>query len=297
MNELLLWMSARTSGSQQSLRAKIAELRPGGPGTSATFRQAEWDFSSLGHAEFGAAADGPNWRIAPPVLAAGGYTGPCRAILCGARSLRLLESLVRRAGDETITIEEQPRAPDVVAVSAPSAHDLAALAASLGLPIQWNAPIAILLSATPPGAIPLDRISMPIGGWSVSRFSKSQLSWVESSAREAADVARGLFRFRADRQPTCHVLVERGEFYACDPASAKYRVLHRARRRRRPLLYDGNTAELTVPVSCRPPALVERALIVGSGRLPVFRNGRIVYGRVDWGLAASVAAFLGQRLS
>lgn len=296
MNELLLWMSARRSGSQQSLRAKVAELRPGHPRGSATFRQAEWDFSSLGHAEFGAAADGPNWRIAPPVLAASGYAGPCRAVLCGARSLRLLDALAARAG-KAITIEEQQRAPDVVAVSVSRAQDLAALAASVGLPLQWNAALAILLSAVPPRIAPLARTTIPIGGWSVSRFSKSQLSWVESSAREAAGAARGLFRFQAERQPTSYVLVERGQPYACDPASAKYRVLDRARRRRRPLSYDARTAELTVPASCRPPVLAERALVVGYGRLPTLRDGRIVYGRVDRGTAAAVAAFLGQRLS
>lgn len=297
MNELLLWMSARRSGSQQSLRAKVAELRPGRLRASASFRQAEWDFSNLGHAEFGTAAGGPSWRIAPPVLAAGGYAGPCRAVLCGARSLRLLDALAAQAGSEAMTTEEQQAAPDTVVVSVSSAQDLAALAASVGLPIQWNAPTAILLSAVPPWAARLDQVSMPIGGWTVSRFSKSQLSWVESSAREAAATANGLFRFQAERQPTSYVLFERGELYACDPANAKYRVLRRVGRRRRPLSYDASTAELTVPASCRPPALAERALVVGSGRLPTFREGRLVYGRVEPSTAAAVAAFLAQRLS
>jgi hypothetical protein len=143
----------------------------------------------------------------------------------------------------------------------------------------------------------LYRVSIPIGGWSVSRFSKSRLSWVESSAKEASAAANGLFRFQADRQPTSYVLVEGGEPYRCDPATAKYRVLRRAGRRRRPISYSAGTRELSVPASCRPPALAERALVVGSGHLPTFSSGRIVYGDVDWRTAAAVAAFLGQRFS
>src|SRR4051794_32493591 len=133
-------MSARHSGSEQSFRAKVAELVPSRVGAVAAFRQAEWDFSRLGHAEFGAAAGGPNWRGAPPVLAAGGYAGPCRAVLCGARSLRLLDALARTGG-EAITVEQQQRGPDVLTVSASNAAEMASLAVSVRLPLQWNAPV------------------------------------------------------------------------------------------------------------------------------------------------------------
>jgi hypothetical protein len=298
MNELLLWMSARRSGSRQSLRAKVAELEPSGLRTGARYRQAEWDLSKLGHAEFGAASTGgPDWRIAPPVLAAGDYDEPCRAVLCGARTPRMIEALTAHAVSDSVDVRSQRLAPDLVSVSAASPDELAQLAAAAGFPLQWNAAMAVLMAATPPRAVPLERITMPIGGWTVSRFSKSQLAWVDSSVGEASSVAGGLFRFRAERQPTSYVLVERHEPYACDPASAKYRILHRSRRRTRPMFYDAGSQELAVRTSCRPPALVDRALVICSGALPAFRDDRIIYGGVERGVAAAVAALLGQRLN
>jgi hypothetical protein len=297
MNQLLLWMSARRSGSEQSLRAKVAELEPFGLRAGTGYRQAEWDLSRLGHAEFGAAAGGPGWRVAPPVLAAGDYEEPCRAVLCGARTPRMVEALAAHAAPGAVGVQAQRWAPDLVSVSARDPAELASLAAKAGFALQWNAATAILLAATPPRTACLDRIAMPIGGWAVSRFSKTQLAWVDSSVGEASSVAGGLFRFRAERQPTAYVLVERHEPYACDPAGAKYRILHRARRRNRPMSYDAASQELAVRATCRPPALVERALVVCSGGLPVFREGRIIYGRVDRGIAAAAAALLGQRLN
>jgi hypothetical protein len=297
MNELLLWMSARRSGSEQSFRAKIAELQPAGHRAGALYRQAKWDFSKLGHAEFGAAADGAGWRVAPPTLAAGDYQEPCRAILCGARTPRMLEALAVHGPQGSVGVQAQHTAPDLVSVSARSPDELAALATKSGFPLQWNAATAILLTAVPPAAARLERIAMPIGGWTVSRFSKTQLAWVDCSARDASILAGGLFRFRAERQPNKYVLVEHREPFACDPLSAKYRIILRSRRRNRPMSYDAGSQTLAIRASCRPPALVERALVICSGTLPVFREGRILYGRVDRRTAAAVATFLGQGLN
>jgi hypothetical protein len=296
MNELLLWMSARHAGSRASLRSKMAELEPSGLRAAGRYRQAEWDLSKLGHAEFGAATDGADWRVAPPVLAAGDFDETCRAVLCGARTPAILDALAAQALPGAICIKPQRSAPDAVSVTASSAADLASLAVKVGLPIQWNAPMAILMAAVPPKAQQLKKIAVPIGGWTVSRFSKTQLGWVESSVREASVAAAGLFRFRAERQATAYVLVENHEAFSCDPASAKYRILNRLRRRNRPLAYNSAARELAVLSSCRPPALIERALVVSSGALPMFRDERIIYGGVDRGTAAAVSAILAQRL-
>ena len=297
MNELLLWMSARRVGSRASLRSKLAELEPSGLRAAGRYRQAEWDLAKLGHAEFGAAADGADWRVAPPVLAAGDFDETCRAVLCGARTPAIVEALEAQAPPGAICIETQRWGPDAVSVTASSPEALAALAAKAGLPLQWNAPMAILMAARAPKALQLERVALPIGGWTVSRFSKTQLGWVESSVREASASAAGLFRFQAERQATAYVLVEHQEPFSCDPASAKYRILNRTRRRNRPMAYDGAARELAVRSSCRPPALIERALVVCSGVLPMFREGRIIYGGVDPGTAAAMSAILGQRLS
>jgi hypothetical protein len=192
MNELLLWMSARRAGSRASLRSKIAELESSGLRAAGRYRQAEWDLSKLGHAEFGAAAGSVDWRVAPPVLAAGDFDETCRAVLCGARTPAIVEALAAEAPPGAICIEAQRWAPDVVSVTASSPEALASLAANAGLPLQWNAPMAILMAAAPPKALRLEKVALPIGGWTVSRFSKTQLGWVESSVREASDSVAGL---------------------------------------------------------------------------------------------------------
>jgi hypothetical protein len=294
MNELLLWMSARRFGSQQSLRARIAEFEPRGLRVAGEHRRVEWNLSKLGHAEFGAAADQAGWRIAPPVLAAGDYGAPCSAVLCGARTPRMLELLAAQAAPVAVAMHTQPSSPDRVAVCTPGPRALADLAAKIGLHLQWNAPLAILMAVTPPKLVGLDKVMMPLGAWTVSRFSKSKLDWDDSSVREASSAAAGLFRFRADRQRTAYVLVENHVPYACDPANGKFRIL---RRRNRAISYDHRSMELTIRVTCRPPELVERALVLCSGELPSIRDGHIIYSNVARAVAAGAAHLLGQRLS
>jgi hypothetical protein len=102
----------------------------------------------------------------------------------------------------------------------------------------------------------------------------------------------GLFRFRSD-YATIHILVEHGQAQACDPATGKYRIL---KRRNRALGYSSAEKVLYIHAGCRPPALVERALALCSGELPLTVDGRISYSRVEMPVAAAAAAVLGQRL-
>jgi hypothetical protein len=297
MNELLLWMSARRSGSAQSFRARVAALYPVGSQlarSSAAYWQAVWGLSKLGHAEFAESAGGRGWRVAPPVLAAGDFFGPPRAVLCGARTEGLRAALINSAGGDRVSTLPQSGAPDTVEVRASSTSALDDIARRTRIPIQWNAPLAILAVCPTVKAAPVQERTIPVGaGWSVTRFSKSSLAWVGASAAEAQQTASGgFFRFRAD-YGTTYILKEGGRAWSCDPAIGKYRVLT---RRHRPLAYLPATQELSISAACRPPDLVERALVVGSGRLPEFRAGRIVYGQVVRAAAEAAASLLGQRL-
>jgi len=293
MNDLLLWMSVRQSGSLQAFRARTAETLPPTAGRAARYREAAWALSKLGHAEFGIAAADTGWRVAPPVLAAGELDGPCRAVLCGARTPELVTRITQVAaqfgGGARITAAN----PDLIEVETPNASTLAALAREVAIHLQWNAPLAILASCTQPKAAILDEQPMPVGaGWSVSRFSKSQLAWVPSTPAEARLATAGLFRFRAD-YGTSYVLVEEGRGWACEPSLGKFRILT---RRHRALAYDAARKEFAVSTACRPPELVERALVVCSGRLPTFRTNVIIYPLVEPAVAEAAAEFLGQRL-
>lgn len=293
MNELLLWLSVRRSGSAQSFRRQAALLADAPIGREvAAYRLAAWNLSKLGHAEFDAAA-GTGWRIAPPVLATNGIKGPFRAVLCGARTPAIMETLVRAAGDERVACSSQARGPDTVGVSAESASALADIACQAGLPLQPNAPLAILAAYPFVHQIELEARTIPVGaGWTVNRFSKTSLAWVDSSSAEAQSIDTGFFRFRGD-YGTTYVLRERGRTLACDAAVGKFRILM---RRHKPIVYSPHSQEMAFAASCRPPELVERALVVASGRLPEFRSRTLVYACIEREVAAATAAILGQRL-
>lgn len=291
MNELLLWMSARRSGSAQAFRSRVAELGVSHSGR-ALWRTAEWNLGKLAHAEFVPAADGDGWRIAPPVLAAGEpREGRIRAILCGARTPGLLARVVGAAGSARIDIQRQEDGPDIVGVTASTAGELENVAAAAGVRVQWNAPLALLCCATSPKAVVLQPATLPVGAWGVSQFSKSALDWEATTLRIASEARSGLFRFRSD-YGTVHLLIKDGQPLTCEPAVGKYRIL---RPRNGVLLYSKADRILSIRASCRPPTLIERALVLCSGQLPAFTDGRINFRQVERSVAQAAAAALGQR--
>jgi hypothetical protein len=296
VNELLIWISARRSGSIRSFRARVAELEPDsarrGQGPAA-HRLAAWTLSKLGHAEFEEAACGAGWRIAPPVLAAGDVYGSPHAVLCGARSAELLDALAAYGGADRLTVSFQPSGPDLVELRADSATVLVETARKVGIPIQWNASLAILSICPFVSGIVLQERTIPVGaGWEVSRFSKSRKAWVASKTVEVQSLRLGLFRFTGEYDTT-YILNEGGRSWSCDPAVGKFRILT---SRHRALVYSPGAAELAVAASCRPPELIERALVVSSGRLPDFRDGILVYTHLTRPIAEAAAALLGQSL-
>ena len=288
MNALLLWMSARKSGSVASFRSRVAEL--GITRGRSPVQILQWNLAMLGHAEFDPAADGAGWRVAPPILAAGDPGQSPSAFLCGARTLELLDRLGATGMREHRQI--QNACPDIIEVGATSALELEECAARAGIEVQWNAPLAVLTCCTPPTERQLVSSDLPIGGWEVSRFSKTGLAWVSSSVDEAHAAAAGLFRFRS-KYETRHVLIEGGSPFAVEPAVGKYRIFKRCHS---PLSYSMPEKALKIRASCRPPRLVERALVLCSGALPVFADGLLTYNRIEPSMASSVASLLGQRL-
>jgi hypothetical protein len=288
-------MTFRQSGSIASFRNFVAEHDPVGSRggrRSAPHRIAAWTLSKLGHAEFESRADGEGWRIAPPVLAVSAMHGVPEAVLCGARSEPLLADL-ERAAAQPLLRRSHPDSPDVIQLRAESTNALFHIARDAGIPLQWNAPLAILATCQRVGAIALEERAMPIGaGWTISRFSKSRLAWMPCTAAEARLPPANLLRFRSEFGTT-YILNVDGRSWSCDPAVGKYRVLT---RRYRPLSYNATAQELTIAASCRPPELVERALVVSSGLLPEVRGSKLIYSCVTSSTAAAVATILGQRL-
>lgn len=286
LNELLLWLSATGAGTDATFRRKASELVPTARGGPAAHSRALWALGGLAHCEFGDAADG-GWRVAPPVLAAGALQGEVSAILCGARSAQLL-ARVGAAAAERVSIEARPGAPDLVGVHAGSAADLIGIAREAGVPVQWNAPLAMLAAFRSESLCSLPETALPSGGWTVWRFSRSRMAWVDSSVAEAGRMRRGLFRFRSE-YATRHVFRQAGVTRDAPPSIAKYWLLG---RRQRAMRLDLSRGLVSFPAIARPPGLVDRALVMCSGRLPEIADGRLTYTGVTAPVAAAVSAAL-----
>jgi hypothetical protein len=285
-DELLLWLSARKQGSWAQFKGAAEELHTPeddasreepaeteeerGRDALPLYQRLRLHLERLGHVEFFAAGCEDGWRVAPPVLAVNqekcGWTG----ILCGARSDRLLARLGgAAAGKAQVLTAAQDGSPLVYHLSASSRDSFAALAAETGIHVQVDAPLLILGSFPPVSARLLRRPQeLPRGrDWRVDRFSVEKLSWSESCRDDALNAGAGVFRFQYLYQRQ-HFLCLHGVAFQMPGAVAKYALLHL--RRRKVLAYDGPARTLTLPAVCQPPLLVERALVLYTGRLPSF---------------------------
>jgi hypothetical protein len=193
---------------------------------------------------------------------------------------------------------EGPEHPDVIRFLAEDSGTLEALASRTGVAVQRYASVSILSC--------LPRITdlygwhareatLPFGrDWKVGRFEvmRRRCRWVDSSVEEANKTQDGLFRFtrfqrehylRLDRR-TYRVGGQVGKFYLV------------VQRRRQLLRYDRVTRQLTVPDICRPPLLVDRALVLCSGSLPRYDSGSgtLTYKEVPEGVAGKTATILCQ---
>ena len=76
----------------------------------------------------------------------------------------------------------------------------------------------------------------------------------------------GFFQFLMKHQ-RFYYLRWHGHTYSVPVQVGKYIVM---RRKRGLIAYDATTRALSLPASCRPPLLIERALVLCSGLLPAF---------------------------
>lgn len=315
-NALLLWMSARGEGSWEQFRAAVEELHLGdngeiSPDSSADdiaeeaglplYHLLRLNLQRLGHAEFHAGAGGSDWKTAPPCMAITERRDGWLGVVAGARSPALLERLRGQEGHARAASEPCSSAPDVIRLLASEPAVLVASATSAGIHVQQDAATAILLSLPVIGDRSVWRRSdIPVGTeWRIERFLPEALGWRPALRTEAQECELGLFRFTLRYRR--HVLLcsrSRGTFEV--PVQVgKYLVVRR--RRRRLWRYDGGERRLTVPAICRPPFLVERALLACSGFLPSYERqegigGLLHYADVPRSVAQLASAVLAQEL-
>lgn len=317
LNHLLTWMSARGRGSWSQFRAAVEELHLEAGGeevgeitddATATdlpvYQAVRLNLQRLAHVEFYSSNAEADWRVVPPAIAVHNEGDRWVGILCGARPPDLRE----RIGHSAVTWESQAGLgmPDCVRLVASDLAGLEAVAKAGGLHIQLEAPASIL-AAIPPVDDPRSRVSADapsVPGWMIERFMPSTLLWTAQDHqnqrtlefRDVSECRTGLFRFRMKHQ-RFHYLRWQGGTYRVHVQVGKYAVL-RHRRVRNLLQYDPSRSMLSVPVSCRPPLLIERALILCTGLLPDLDKtaGRLEYA-VPREIARLAAGLLRQEIT
>jgi hypothetical protein len=317
LNSLLIWMSARGHGSWAQFRSAVEQVHfecpEGQPdeesegditaGDLPLYQLLRLNLQRLAHVEFDFCTAGPNWRVVPASLAISEHDGRFLGVLCGARSPDLCRRLNQVSGVD-LEIHAASDMPDCIRLVTPDLRALCDAAQFLGAATQVHAPLA-LLAAIPPVDDPTAWLSAkpPAGpGWTVERFDPQALQWtarrsMQDRNLEPADLTgsqTGLFRFRMKYQ-RFHFLRWKGRTYKVSVQVGKYAVL-RAHRVRGLLRYNSQSAVFSAPVSCRPPLLVERALVLCSGSLPHYAEefGRLEYSKVPPRVAQLAAALLRQ---
>lgn len=308
---LLIWMSALREGSWQQFRTAVEELHFGSEenpddadddgqrrSSLPLYQTLRLNLQRLGHAEFFNGAGGSEWRVTPPCLAITKEGQGWKAILVGARSPNLLRRMQDAGASLSLRCVPAPASPSQYICFANCETNLSSMAKAVGLATQYDAPTALLACLpTINDPIALRQSPLPLGaGWQVERFSVSSLKWKNSSPSEAAEVSKGLFRFVLGHQNYVFFCA-RGRAARVPGQVGKYLAL---RRRRHVLRYNRLSRQLSLPSACRPPFLIERALVLCSGHLPRYRveegRGTLDYLDIPANVATATAALLCQEL-
>ena len=305
-NELLLWLSARCEGSWGQFRAAVDELPASDEDDTTTAVDDEFSLhhrlrqslDCLGHVEFFAHECERGWRVAPPILAARRMNSHFVGILCGARTTEFLNRISGFTDGCQVERTELLAAPDRVRVLADSSELIERLAQVVGVHVQYEAPLAILMHVpriNSPRRESADEF--PVGAdWTIHEFDARKLRWREIKRADVQKARRGLFRFR-DRFQT--------RLYFARRDSATHKVgrgvgIYQALRaiRRGVLMYSREPQELQLPAICRPPRLLERALALCSGIPPIYEpsTAQLIYHEVPANIAALAAELLLQPL-
>lgn len=311
-DKLLLWMSARTRGSWSQFRGAVEELHLSDDGAAESvdvdeasdgglplYQRLRLNLQRLGHTEFLSSRRGLEWRVTPPSLAIVPQPRGVLAVLAGARSNRLLDRLSAVAGEQLVT-SEAPCCPTIIRLQVEEARQIESVASEAGICVQKDAARA-LLACVPAVDDPLvrQRAELPAGaGWRIEQFEPRGLRWVQAERDAAIAARRALFRFTFGYQR--HVLLcDRGTCFQIPAQVGKFVVARR--RHRRLLRYDRAARTLAVPAICRPPFLIERALVLCSGELPRYRRlgqggGVLEYFEVSDEVAGLAGSLLRQEL-
>lgn len=311
-DHILIWMSAKGEGSWAQFTQAVETLSDSdsdeeldddsdssssaSPAFISSQNLLRLNLSRLSHTEFFDENGRFRWRVVPPTISATKTASGALGVLCGARIPALRKSLEGICRDNELQTSEISDGPEGITISADSFERLAEIAEECHLILQPDAPEALLLPQ--PNILSSfyeTRSRLPAGeGWTARRFCPRSLSWQESSPAEASAAPTGLFEIQAG-YPWRYMIATEKAFIELPKAVGVYRTL---RQRRRQLFhYREKDQSLTIRATCRPPLLVERALILSSGALPEIskRKGQglfATYPNISKPLAETVSSIL-----
>lgn len=309
----LEWLSEKGEGTWDEFRAtwswlisKNQAIHESDPAQAAGVIAA--NLSALGYIEMSWQPD-PRWTIAPPTITMLPVSGG-RALLTGARSRELCwlpvdrredaRGMLPRVADELdlwIDYPQLHKAPTSVLIASNKPEDAERLANQCGIGYSYS--VSQQLSAMLP-ALDLyvqlwEQRPLP-QGFPVERFDCSAYKWVESSESEAS--ARGLYRSITWESHVHTLVLSTGIPVRATRQHAVYEVLRW--NATQALSYSAPSRELWVPVAARLPLLQERAAVLCSGLVPMYRRcdgvDGLTYVNVPRAVAQRIALSLAQRL-
>ncbi len=295
-DRLLLWVSsftelriARIRAAAKRLLAPSASTDSTGPPKYGEMRLAG-NLLRLGHVE---QVNSERWRTVPPTLVWGSDD---RGFLCGARSETIRERLSRASG---LTAELPMMQNDAPAVWLFSGNVADAKEAALATGIAFarerggcllaSLPsLADVLASAPEGGLP-DVIER----WDVSARRRID-RWKPLRGAPGLD---GLYR--TQRPPRQYYFRDSvgAPVQRLDTRERQVAAAYRIAGERWSLRHHRSRRVLWVPaVGFGMPLLVDRGLILASGRLPVWASAGWEYDEIDFQRAADVARLLDVRM-
>lgn len=266
VNNLLLWMSARRSGSWGQFRSMVEDM---------DLCTGDWPYqrirmalTSLSHAVFSANGGALQWTTPAPSMARACGINEPTAVLRGARTVPLLSRIASanagRAQIQTVALVD---GPDAIRIVTETEQELEEIARVAGITYEPDA-ARVRLAKLQPLKIPYcsKKTQLPFGRdvvWEKFIVERRRCHWETISAVEPAHEVE---LFRATRFQNREHYLFAGGFQRMDGQQARYLVLQS--RRKQVIRYDPATRELRVPGICRPPLLVDQALILCTGLPP-----------------------------
>jgi hypothetical protein len=310
----LEWLSEKGEGTWDEFRStwswlisKNEAVRESDPARVAGVIAA--NLSALGYLEMAWQPEA-RWAIASPTITMLPESGG-RALLTGARTRRLCwlprdrkaspTGLIPEAADELdlwIDYPQLRKAPTSVLIASSQPEDAERLAKQCGISYSYS--VSQQLSAMLPDLDLYMRLweQRPLPqGFPVERFDAATLRWIQSSEEQAS--RPGLYRSITWHAHVHTLVAATGRPLRASRQHAVFELLRWDAKQ--VLRYDDASRELWTPVGARLPLLQERAAVLCSGLLPMFRkreklNG-LVYLNVPRVVAKRIASSLSQNLS